>query len=86
LNVPLVILDIQAPDELLRERIVRRAKNHSDASEADLAVLDWQVATREPLEATEPAVVVALDGRQESAAAEKVASQIITAVEKAVRP
>jgi aminoglycoside phosphotransferase family enzyme/predicted kinase len=43
------ILDIQTAHATLRERIVRRAALGQDASEADLRVLDHQIATAEPL-------------------------------------
>ncbi|MDT7042993.1 AAA family ATPase [Candidatus Nitronereus thalassa] len=48
-NVPFFIIDVQAPPETLRERIVTRAQQHSDASEADLAVLQQQKRQQEPL-------------------------------------
>jgi aminoglycoside phosphotransferase family enzyme/predicted kinase len=43
------ILDCRAPVEVLRERIRARAAAGSDPSEADLAVLEWQMARREAL-------------------------------------
>jgi aminoglycoside phosphotransferase family enzyme/predicted kinase len=43
------ILDCQAPVEVLRERIRARAAAGNDPSEADLAVLEYQIAHREPL-------------------------------------
>ena len=50
-----------APDEILRERIARRARDANDASEAGLEVLDLQLATREPLDEGERAHCVTLD-------------------------
>jgi uncharacterized protein len=44
-----VILDCQAPQAVLRERIARRLGVGKDASEATLSVLKRQLATREPL-------------------------------------
>lgn len=55
--LPFHILDIQADHATLRERIVRRAALGQDASEADLRVLDHQIATAEPLGADELEVV-----------------------------
>ncbi|MDZ7594863.1 MAG: AAA family ATPase [Thiobacillus sp.] len=47
------ILDFPVPLATLRERIVQRARSGSDASEADLAVLQHQLDTEEPLAADE---------------------------------
>jgi hypothetical protein len=47
--VPFTILDFHAPLEVLRERITQRLARADDASEADLAVLEHQLAAREPL-------------------------------------
>jgi predicted kinase len=44
-----LILDFQADEETLRGRIARRNAAEADASEADLAVLDEQRQSREPL-------------------------------------
>jgi aminoglycoside phosphotransferase family enzyme/predicted kinase len=52
------ILDCSAPDEVLRRRIVARSTAGRDASEANLAVLDRQVAEQEPLDADEQAAAV----------------------------
>ena len=55
-----VIVDCQAPESLLRQRIVAR---EGDASEATLEVLEEQIATRQPICAfeREQASVVTLD-------------------------
>ena len=56
---PTVIVRVEAPIEVLRERIRRRAQASSDASEADVAVLEHQLASAEPLPArTEEHVIV----------------------------
>jgi aminoglycoside phosphotransferase family enzyme/predicted kinase len=52
------ILDCSAPEEVLRRRIVARSAAGRDASEANLAVLDHQLADREPLAADEQAAAV----------------------------
>ncbi len=61
LGQPLVILDIQASEAQLRERIEGRLAAGGDASEADLTILEHQLATREPLDADERAAAVAVD-------------------------
>ena len=61
LGCPLVILDMQAPEAQLRERIEGRGAAGGDASEADLTILEQQLATREPLDAGERALAVAVD-------------------------
>ena len=61
LGFPFVILAFTASDATLRARIVERAQRATDASEADLGVLDGQLRTREPLAADERAYVVDID-------------------------
>ena len=61
LGVPFVILALEASDATLRERITKRRAEGGDASDADLAVLARQVATREPLTVDERAYAVAYD-------------------------
>jgi hypothetical protein len=59
LGVPLRILSLAAPTEVLRARLLARAG--SDASEADVAVLAAQMARALPLSASERGVAVGLD-------------------------
>jgi uncharacterized protein len=47
------IVSCEAPEGVLRERILRREAEASDASEAGIAVLEKQLATQEPLDAEE---------------------------------
>ncbi|HET9404364.1 MAG TPA: ATP-binding protein, partial [Burkholderiales bacterium] len=61
-GAPFLILDFQAPLDTLRARVAARAVRADDASEADLSVLDRQVALREPLTPAEMAAAVAVDG------------------------
>jgi aminoglycoside phosphotransferase family enzyme/predicted kinase len=61
-GVPFAILDFRAPLDVLRARVAERNARADDASEAGLAVLERQIATREPLTPAEMAVAVALDG------------------------
>jgi aminoglycoside phosphotransferase family enzyme/predicted kinase len=61
LGVAFVIVDFEASDSTLRERVAQRAAAGSDASDADLAVLEHQLRTREPLAPEEQAFVVTYD-------------------------
>lgn len=61
MHAPFVILDIQAPENTLRERLRQRGTQQHEASEADLAVLDRQLATREPLADDEQRQVLTID-------------------------
>jgi aminoglycoside phosphotransferase family enzyme/predicted kinase len=61
LGVALVIIDFAARDATLRERVAQRAAAGSDASDANLAVLEHQLHTREPLAPEEQAFVIAYD-------------------------
>jgi uncharacterized protein len=69
LDVPFVILDLQASENDLRRRVTERAMAGGDASEADLAVLTQQLATREPLDVEEQACSIPVSSDQPRAAA-----------------
>jgi aminoglycoside phosphotransferase family enzyme/predicted kinase len=60
-GVPFVLFACVAPQEVLRERVVTRAREGTDASEAGLAVLERQIAHLEPLAAEELEWTVLLD-------------------------
>jgi len=60
-EAPFLILDFHAPLPVLRARIAERLARADDASEADLAVLERQLAAREPLTPAEMAVAFAVD-------------------------
>ncbi len=62
MHVPFVILDIEAPENTLRERLRQRGRQQHEVSEAGLAVLEHQLATREPLSDDEQRHVLTLDG------------------------
>jgi aminoglycoside phosphotransferase family enzyme/predicted kinase len=64
LNVPFVILDIEASEKVLRSRISKRMKHDKDASEATLAVLEQQIKSREPIEADEAAATILVNTEQ----------------------
>ena len=59
--MPFAILDCQAPEVELRRRIRQRQAAGADASEADLQVLDAQLAGREALDGTETARAIRVD-------------------------
>lgn len=61
LGVPCRILALDAPSEVLRERVLQRAVRGGDPSEADVAVLEQQLRQREPLDAAEQALAVSVD-------------------------
>ena len=58
LDVPFQILHFDADVQALRDRISRRIESGNDASEADLQVLEQQLATQEPLEEDEREFVI----------------------------
>jgi len=60
-GVGFVVLELTAPIELLRQRLIQR---HGDASDADLAVLAHQLAGYTPLEEDERGACICLDTRQ----------------------
>jgi aminoglycoside phosphotransferase family enzyme/gluconate kinase len=60
-GVPFAILDFRAPEPVLRERIGQRQRWGGDASEADLAVLEHQLVTQEPLTPDEQALAIPVD-------------------------
>lgn len=58
LGVQFAILAFDAPPDVLRERVAKRAVEGLDAADADVAVLEHQLAAREPLGVDEQAVPV----------------------------
>jgi len=60
-GVPFLIVDFTAGEEILRSRILARSERGADASDADLAVLEHQLGTHEPLQADEHESVFACD-------------------------
>ena len=64
LHVPFAILDCTADEGELRRRVGARLGAGRDASEADLAVLERQIAFREPLDSQERSMAIgaATDG------------------------
>ncbi len=60
-HVPFLILDVQASFPIMQERLVTRAHQRSDASEADLAVLLQQQRQQEPLQKDEKTVTFSIN-------------------------
>ncbi|MEW8329104.1 MAG: AAA family ATPase [Candidatus Thiodiazotropha sp.] len=60
-QAPLVIIDCQAPESLLKERIRQRCERGGDASEANLAVLKLQQEKRQPLTSAELERTITID-------------------------
>ncbi|HSF47350.1 MAG TPA: ATP-binding protein [Burkholderiales bacterium] len=64
MNVPFLIVDCQAPVDVLRARVAERERRGRDPSEANLAVLEHQLATHEPLEVEEQPSVIGFGYRK----------------------
>ena len=58
---PFIILSLQAPDAVLRQRILNRNLDERDASEATLAVLDHQLTIAEPITDEEAKHTIVID-------------------------
>ena len=65
-----LILACAAPEETLLERLAHREARGSDASDAGLAVLEYQLATRQPLAPDEIESAVAVDTGSDAATRE----------------
>lgn len=61
LGLPCRILALDAPVDVLRQRVLQRASKGGDPSEADVAVLEGQLKAREPLTQEERACAVQVD-------------------------
>ena len=61
LGLPFAIVAFAAPEAALRTRVALRAARATDASDADLAVLDHQLRTQEPLSPVERACTIDVD-------------------------
>ncbi len=62
LNVPFFLFDLRAPVKSLRRRLTARQHSQHQASDANLEVLEHQIATAEPLTGEEAEVVIVIDG------------------------
>ena len=56
-----VLVVCEAPDDMLRSRLRERAAAATDASEATVQVMDWQLRWREPLDADDQAIATIID-------------------------
>ena len=65
LRIPFLILSCHAPDAQLRQWIRERAATGGDVSEADLTVLDHQIAAQEELQPDEQGQVLSVDTARE---------------------
>lgn len=63
-QIPFLILDVQSSIATLEERIATRAEQRSDASEADLAVLQEQQRQQEPLGKDEQTVTCSVNSEE----------------------
>jgi len=70
LTAKFAILDCTADDRILAERVRKRHASGSDASEADLAVLDWQRENLESLTTEEQRHTLTVDTGRHSAASD----------------
>lgn len=61
LGVPFLILDFQAGEAALKARVRARSEAGKDASEADLAVLEHQLANYRPLSSSETEFTLTID-------------------------
>jgi hypothetical protein len=77
-GLPCRVLACDAPVEVLRERVLRRAEEGADPSEAGVEVLEAQLAGREPLNSAERGQAIQVDTTQEGALQE-VAGLLATA-------
>ena len=66
-GAPFHILDFSMPVEELRQRVMARSATGMDASEADLAVLEQQLKTQEPLTIEESGLVLSANSVQQVA-------------------
>ena len=73
LGVPFVIVDCSASEAVLRARVAARAQRGTDASEADVRVLEQQLRLREALSANERQLAIAYDAGSATGAAPDVA-------------
>jgi len=61
LDVPFLIVTFDASEATLRARVARRMQDATDASDADLAVLERQIRSHDPLDPGETEKSVAID-------------------------
>lgn len=67
LGIRCFVIHCQAPEEVLRRRILQRLERAEDASEADLNVLAWQQTRFEGIDAQEPGSLLEVSSTEETA-------------------
>lgn len=75
-RVPIDVIQCEAPVSVLRERIKEREHAGQDASEADLAVLEWQLREREPIHPGETFRVTRIDTKADNPLAQAMQALI----------
>jgi aminoglycoside phosphotransferase family enzyme/predicted kinase len=80
LGVPFLLLDLQTPVEVLRQRITDRLRRSDDPAEATLEVLEAQLASAEPLTADEEphALVVTPELADSPALADMIRDRLVS--------
>lgn len=68
LGVTIILVACEADDNCLRERICHRAEGKTDASEADLKVLEYQKRIFDPLDRLERELSIRVDTRSQDSA------------------
>ncbi len=66
LGVPMIIVLCHAPEAVLRERVSQRQSNGQDPSDADITVLEQQLAHWEPLDVAELQRSVSIDTAEDN--------------------
>lgn len=61
LEVPVIVITCDAPQSVLRQRVLQRKSNGQDPSDADVTVLENHIASREPLDAAESRMSVSMN-------------------------
>jgi uncharacterized protein len=84
LGAHFVILRCEASVATLRERVSARARHRGDASEADLAVLEHQIATQTPIGADEAPDTLRIDTQSEGDPA-RMAAEVRARAQSSVR-
>jgi aminoglycoside phosphotransferase family enzyme/predicted kinase len=75
-GAPFVLVACAAPKAVLRARLESRRRENVDASEADLAVLDRQIASLEPLATDELDAALIVDATEQGDALRRVAGSL----------
>ncbi len=80
LNIPFIIFDFQASEDTLHQRIIEREKQGTDASEANLQVLQFQISSQEPFGEEERPFVLTIDSEKKISTA-----KVIQKLEKQIK-